>query len=116
MSPGSQASCKRKGKQKEVVNPRPGSEDWYGLFRQDERMDDYFEDNGKERSGVRLHLGGISHGCVTVSRCQPDAAKKWKEIRDMINSTKKEKLKFIKGPHWWNREGETTKYGTIIIK
>ena len=52
----------------------------------------------------------------TVSKCQPDADKKWKEIRDMINSTKKEKLKFIKGPHWWNPWGETTKYGTITIK
>jgi|SRR5947209_11797186 len=55
-------------------------------------------------------------GCVTVSRCQPDAAKNWKEIQDIINNTKKQKLKFIKGPHWWNGAGQTTKYGTITIK
>ena len=79
-------------------------------------IDDLTLSTPSERSGVRLHLGGVSHGCVTVSKCQPDADKKWKEIRDMINSTKKEKLKFIKGPHWWNPWGETTKYGTITIK
>jgi uncharacterized protein RhaS with RHS repeats len=97
-------------------NPTPGHEDWYGLFRQDKRMDDYFKDQGKDRSGVRLHLGGRSYGCVTVKNCQPDAEKKWKELRNLINSTKTEKLKFIKGPHWYNKEGETTKYGTITIK
>jgi uncharacterized protein RhaS with RHS repeats len=97
-------------------NPKPGHEDWYGLFRQDGRIDDYFQDQGSERSGVRLHLGGLSYGCVTVKKCQPDSEKKWKELRNLINSTKTQKLKYIQGPHWWNKEGETTKYGTITIK
>ena len=119
LSPGTGNEISAPGGAYNIVdnpNPRLGTGDWYGLFKQDKRMDDYFDDQGKQRSGVRLHLGGISHGCVTVSRCQPDADKKWKEIRDMINNTKKETLKFIKGPHWWNGEGETTKYGTITIK
>jgi hypothetical protein len=96
-------------------NPKMGHEEWYGLFKHDARTDDYFDDQDKERSGVRLHLGMLSHGCVTVVKCQPDASAKWNEIHEMINDTKKEKLKFVQGPHWWNREGETTKYGTITI-
>jgi RHS repeat-associated protein len=101
-----------------VDNPNSGlgKEDWYGLFMQDSRMDDYLDDNGKERSGVRLHLGGVSHGCVTVNRYSRDAGKKWQEIRDTINSTKKEKMKFREGPHFWNGTGETTNYGTLTIK
>ncbi len=119
LSPGTGEESPAPGGAYNIVdnpNPRSGTEDWFGLFKQDERMDDYFEDNGKERNGVRLHSGRLSHGCVTVTGCQPDAAKKWKEIRDIIKNTKKEKLKFIQGPHWWNPWGETTKYGTLTIK
>jgi hypothetical protein len=97
-------------------NPGPGKEDWYGLFKDDDRIDDYFDDNGTQRGGVRLHKGGISHGCVTVSKEQDQAEELWRKIRDAIAKTKTENQQFIKGPHWWNGTGSTTKYGTLTIK
>lgn len=97
-------------------NPRKGTEEWFGLFRIDKRMDDYFDQNGIERSGVRLHPGSMSFGCVTVTKCQDDGEKKWKELRDLIKNTKTEKINFRAGPHWWNPTQTTTKYGTITIK
>ena len=82
-------------------NPIPGHEDWYGLIKKDSRIDDYFDDNGKKRSGVRLHVGRVSWGCVTVNDKQPDAASKWKSIQDLLNGTKTDTIDFITGPHWW---------------
>jgi hypothetical protein len=97
-------------------NPKDGHEGWYGLIKKDSRLDDYFEDNGKTRSGVRLHLGRISWGCVTVNVNQPDAATKWKNIQDLINGTKTGTIDFIAGPHWWNRCKTIKTYGTLTIK
>lgn len=51
-----------------TTNPNPNSNPaWYGLLKQDNRLDDYFDDNGKTRSGARLHAGQVSHGCATVN-------------------------------------------------
>ena len=97
-------------------NPSPQKSDWYGLFKQDILINDYCFDCLKERDGIRLHLGSLSHGCVTVSESQADAEKKWKKIREIINNTKKERIRFTKGRWFFTEEGETTKYGTLIIK
>lgn len=97
-------------------NPRSGREDWLGVFKKDDRIDDYFKDGKKERSGIRFHKGQVSHGCVTVTDCQQDADKKWKQIQDMLKDTKKETIEFEKGPHWWNPTGKCTKYGDITVK
>ena len=45
-------------------NPRQGTESWFGLFYKDDRIDDYVDINGVTRSGIRLHGGSVSHGCV----------------------------------------------------
>lgn len=82
----------------------------------DSRMDDYFDDKGRQRSGVRLHSGGTSWGCVTVNKCPADAAKKWQQIKDLLKKTKTQEINFRMGPHWWNGTGQTTQYGTIAIK
>jgi RHS repeat-associated protein len=97
-------------------NPKKGHEGWYGLIKKDDRLDDYFEDDGNTRSGVRLHLGRISWGCVTVNINQPDATTKWKSIQDLINGTKTDTIEFITGPHFWNRCKKVKTYGTLTIK
>ncbi len=38
-------------------NFRADHPDWFGLLRQDNRIDDYFSDNGNLRGGTRLHSG-----------------------------------------------------------
>ncbi|WP_299598315.1 RHS repeat-associated core domain-containing protein [uncultured Microbulbifer sp.] len=101
-----------------VDNPNPiaGREDWFGLFYIDERVDDYLIDGGEDRSGIRLHGGGISHGCVTVNNYTANKAEHWNNVHSLIHSTKTETLEFIQGPHFWNPKGETNFYGVLTIK
>jgi len=100
-----------------IIGPDPKSKaGWFGLFRNDGRIDDYFTDQGKKRSGVRLHLGTWSQGCVTVCMHQPDAKKKWEDLVSLITGTKTEQIDFIDGPHFWNKTKKITKYGTLVVK
>lgn len=82
--------------------------DWFGLLKCDDSIDDYF-DGG--RSGVRLHEGRVSHGCVTVVK-----GTKWASVFAMIRNTKTSEIKYRRGPHWWNEKGEITTYGTLEIQ
>ena len=101
-------------------NPKKGREDWFGLLIQDSRMDDYLDDhlneNREPRSGVRLHMGTYSKGCVTISGQQENAENKWKLIRDLLKETKKGEVEFITGPHFYNFSKKITNYGTLVIK
>ncbi|MEN9559635.1 MAG: hypothetical protein RLZZ502_846 [Pseudomonadota bacterium] len=45
--------------------------DWYELWRIDGNSDDSTYVNGVSRSGIRLHAGTISDGCLTVSVSSP---------------------------------------------
>ncbi len=100
-----------------LIGPDPkGRNGWYGVFSIDGRIDDYFDDKGTQRSGIRLHLGTWSQGCVTVCANQPDAKKKYDEIKALINNTKTEKNDFRDGPHWWNDAKEITVYGVLVVK
>lgn len=97
-------------------NPRDGHEDWFGLFRRDELFDDYFVEGDLDRNGVRLHMGWVSHGCVTIRGDQEDAAQKWQEFRDIIANTKTRIVDFKAGPHFWNPIKQTVDYGTLYIR
>ena len=116
-----------KGEYYIVDNPSPNSDStWFGLFYKDDRIDDYAIVDGVERSGMRLHGGSVSHGCVTVSdyhatregyssveRQGPEA---WVSVRNFILSTKVSELEYIRGPHFWNPKDVTTLYGTLIVR
>jgi hypothetical protein len=83
-------------------------ERWYGLFKNDIILDDktgFFP----PRDGFRFHYGQFSNGCVTVSRWQPDAAKKWNDIDSMMQGTSKGTPVPFKGK-------SLTNYGTVTIK
>jgi RHS repeat-associated protein len=97
-------------------NPKPGHAGWYGLYKQDDRIDDYFDDNGKSRNGVRLHYGSLSFGCATVDKYQPNGKELWSKIQNMLDSTKTSIINAHQGPHWWNGTAPTTTYGKLIIK
>lgn len=85
--------------------------DWYGLLKNDSRIDDYFDDNGKDRSGARLHYGSTSYGCATVT-----AKEQWSQLDKLLKSTTTQQTQFIKGPHFWNPAGNITQYGTLTVK
>lgn len=92
-------------------NFRPEYPDWYGLLKNDSRIDDYFDDNGNDRSGARLHYGSTSYGCATVT-----SKDQWSKLDKLLNGTKTQQAQFIKGPHFWNPTGNITQYGTLTVK
>lgn len=97
-------------------NPKASHGDWYGLLKIDDRIDDYLDDQGKPRSGIRFHPGSTSHGCVTVPNLDASDKEKWNQIKEMLNGTKPSLIDFRKGPHWWNGTGKIKSYGTLTIK
>ena len=100
-------------------NPNPNHVGWYGLIRNDKRLDDYNDDGckGSNTEGIRLHLGQLSWGCVTVDQNQPNAAALWGSIQTLINNTKKgDPIDFITGPHVWNGTKQMPNYGFLTIK
>ena len=42
-----------------------GRDEWFALYRQDGKIDDFTTVNGVERSLFRMHPGTLSAGCVT---------------------------------------------------
>jgi len=95
--------------------PKKTQESWYLLLYHDDDVNDYFMEGNREREGVRLHMGSLSHGCVTVNLAQDHAHEKWAEVRDIINNTKTQSLEFS-GKHWYSRSNETISYGILTIK
>ena len=82
------------------------------MIRIDNRLDDYFIVNGIDRSGVRLHNGTTSWGCVTIK----NDSKQWNALRNLILNTKTTTFSFIEGPHFWNPTVEYPMYGTLEIR
>ena len=107
-----------KGEYYIVNNPNPvlGREDWFGLFYIDDRIDDYTKVGGVTRSGIRLHGGGISNGCVTVNNYTEHGSEQWESVYQFIQGTEKSTIDFVKGPYFWNPVGTATLYGTLTIK
>ncbi|MGZ3912011.1 MAG: tlde1 domain-containing protein [Flavisolibacter sp.] len=97
-------------------NVKPGHEDWFGVIKQDDRIDDYFADGGNIRSGIRLHMGKTSWGCATVNEYSPGSDHHWQRIKDLIGNTSTTTLDFRNGPHWYNGTNQLTNYGTLTIK
>jgi RHS repeat-associated protein len=64
----------------------PRHKDWFRLERIDKTVgDDKMSVDGIERSSVRLHCGGLSYGCVTISRGNEAD---WERLRGFIAGTK----------------------------
>jgi RHS repeat-associated protein len=95
-------------------NYRLDHPDWFGLMKKDDRIDDYFYNNGKQRGGARLHGGRMSFGCVTINT--RDGKEEWNKVLKLLQNTNTNKLQFRTGPHWWNSTGTTNLYGTLNIK
>lgn len=85
---------------------------WYGLFKKDIMLNDRFYDDElkKDRTGVRLHLGLLSYGCITIRKDQQD---KWKRIMEMIARTKS-RGSFSYGRNPFNRT-TVIDYGTVTV-
>ncbi|TPQ26258.1 hypothetical protein C2U68_11950 [Methylomonas koyamae] len=92
---------------------------WYGLLRQDNRIDDYFYENGVQRSGARLHPGRLSYGCVTVNSSNSYGSSgysQWDQINNLISNTSTTAIPYRSGPYPWNPTEDITSYGTLTIK
>jgi hypothetical protein len=103
-----------------VTNPQSSNQaqaGWYGVYRNSDQPSDYYTDpNGDQRSGIRLHKGHISDGCITVDKYQSDADAKWQQLQNMLQNTKSQQMPYKTGPHLWNSWGTTTEYGVLTVK
>jgi len=91
---------------KEKIFGSGSKENWFALFRADDRIDDktdvYVKTNKfVKRSQLRLHFGIWSAGCLTVKD-----EKDYEKLREKLLSTKTEKIPGTKTKH----------YGTIEVK
>ncbi|WP_160112005.1 DUF6443 domain-containing protein [Aquimarina sp. AU58] len=87
--------------------------------RYNDRYDDPTERNSKGnlRDGFRLHLGSVSHGCVTICR-GPEYNKKqkeWKVMDQIIQSTETTTVNDRRGRQSVNPLSRLTVYGTITV-
>jgi len=98
-------------------NPKRTNTDWFGLFKDDALVNDYTTDEDwSSRSGIRLHLGSLSKGCVTVNERENGGKTNWEKIKSLIKSTKKSKLSFSEREYLPIPRRETTLYGTLTVK
>ncbi|PKV50686.1 RHS repeat-associated protein [Aquimarina sp. MAR_2010_214] len=99
--------------------------DWYRIDsktdgnRYNDRYDDPTEKNskGKLRDGFRLHLGGMSWGCVTICR-GPEYNKKqkeWNVLNQIIQTTETTTVNDRRGRQSVNPLSRLTVYGTITV-
>jgi hypothetical protein len=97
-------------------NPKKNQLDWYGICKAvSEVIDDYFDDNGKTRSGIRPHIGTGSASCTTVP-LDAENSLKWLQLQKILKSTTTVKIPFKQGPHFWNSTGTITSFGTLEVK
>lgn len=98
-----------------------GNSSWYKVdpiddSRYDDKHQGYTNADGNLRSGYRLHLGQVSHGCITVSTFENDKGKEWEIFKKILTNTSKEKVPKREGLQkyipWTNR----LKYGEIEVK
>ncbi|TXF90206.1 DUF2778 domain-containing protein [Neolewinella aurantiaca] len=76
-------------------NTNPSHDDWFRIDAQDgtPQNDQYdvpgvTNHQGKPRNGFRLHIGGTSHGCVTICRtATDDRSSDWTALQKILSTT-----------------------------
>ena len=87
---------------------------WFRLDRQDSSP--YNDrDDVTGRRGFRFHLGGLSHGCVTVDKTKNDSQANWDVVSEILNNTSTTTVKDKRGNQWLNPSSKLTKYGTMHV-
>jgi hypothetical protein len=71
------------------MNPddRPGHESYWRL-EPDPKVPGWMCILGLRRCGFMLHPGGISLGCITADRNNPDAMKQYDAVNSLLDSEK----------------------------
>ncbi|TSB21768.1 DUF2778 domain-containing protein [Psychrobacter sp. YGAH215] len=92
----------------------PAHSDWFRVDPQDENpFNDEYDLNG--RTGFRLHLGGVSHGCVTFNQNDANARKGWEVFKNILNSTSTTTVQDRRGRQWMNPLSRIKHYGSITV-
>jgi RHS repeat-associated protein len=97
-----------------------GGRGWYKVDPIDEsRYDDhhqgYTNADGETRNGYRFHLGGLSHGCITV--CDPNGERQdeWNVVGKILENTSKTEVPKREGMQKYIPGTTRMKYGTINV-
>ncbi|MFI3297805.1 MAG: hypothetical protein R3Y59_09320 [bacterium] len=88
---------------------------WFRLDKHDFiRYNDI--DGTNFRSAFRLHLGEVSHGCVTIDKNKSNSSIAWKVLSSILNSTSTTMVKERRGKQWINPDSRLINYGTMEVK
>lgn len=86
-----------KGKWLIVENPG-GDRSYFGLFYQDNKVNDQFRHYNKWRDGIRFGFHSVvgSHGCImakpAAGQLYSEAQNNWKKIQNLIRTKRSKKL------------------------
>ncbi len=101
---------------------RNWSSEWYKLDAiDDDRYDDEYDSDternsdGEKRSGFRLHLGGISYGCVTVCKGK-GRSEEYDILQNIFENTSTTQVPKREGMQRYIPGTTRKKYGTMKVK
>ncbi|HZH88778.1 MAG TPA: RHS repeat-associated core domain-containing protein [Chitinophagaceae bacterium] len=98
-----------------------GRDNWYKVDPIDSsRYDDHHQgelnSGGETRSGYRLHIGGLSHGCITCDNSQGSRDDEWNVLETILNNTSKTSVPKREGNQKYVPFTSRLKYGTIKVR
>lgn len=96
------------------------SSEWFKVDPIDSsRYDDHHQGetnaDGETRSGYRFHLGGLSHGCITVCSSDRDRSEEWDVVKQILNTTSTTTVPKREGKQKYNPFSTRKKYGTVKV-
>lgn len=97
-----------------------GRSDWYKVdpidsSRYDDENQGQTNADGDTRSGYRLHLGNLSHGCVTIADPNGDRKEEFGVLQNILQNTSKTEVPKREGMQKYNPSSTRMKYGEIKV-
>ena len=97
-----------------------GRSDWYKVdpidsSRYDDENQGQTNADGDTRSGYRLHLGNLSHGCITIADPNGDRKDEFGVLQNILQNTSKTEVPKREGMQKYNPSSTRLKYGEIKV-
>ncbi len=97
-----------------------GSSEWFKVDPIDSsRYDDHHQgetnSEGETRNGYRFHLGGLSHGCITVCNRDKNRQQEWSVVKTILENTSTTQVPKREGNQKFNPFSYRKKFGTVKV-
>lgn len=97
-----------------------GRNDWYKVdaidsSRYDDENQGHLNSDGDTRNGYRLHLGSLSHGCITIADPNGERKEEFGVLQSILQNTSKTEVPKREGMQKYNPTSTRLKYGEIKV-